>query len=103
MAVGWMENWLGGTGEGDEGPCGSKGGIVARQCKGNQKCAVRPMVAGVSAAARADGCRWLLELSGKQSRQKYERQGRAENDCRVDAGLESRGPQVQGGMGEVMS
>ena len=65
---------------------------------------VHPMVAGVSAAARADDGRgWLLELLRKQSRQKYKKQGRAENDCRVDAGLESRGWQVQGGIGEGMS
>ena len=37
---------------------------------------VHPMVAGVSAAARADDGRgWLLELLRKQSRQKYKKQG----------------------------
>lgn len=36
--------------------------------------------------SQGDGCGWLLELLRKQSRQKYERQGRAENGCRVDGG-----------------
>lgn len=62
---------------------------------------VHPMVAGVSAAARAvDGRGWLLELLRKQSRQKYERQGRAEDDCRWMQGWSPEDDRCRDGWGK---
>ena len=75
------------TGEGDEGPCGYGAGW--RPCDGNHRsvqCARYTDGGWGKCRSQGDGCGWLLELLRKQSRQKYKRQGRAENGCWADGG-----------------
>lgn len=79
-----MVNWLGAGGRGALWVWGGVG-----QCDGNHRRARCARCTGGGRAecrGQGDGCGWPPQLLRKQSRQKYERHGRAESGCRADGG-----------------